>query len=217
MHIGRYFKQGQVFHICNKSIANYGIYQDHKNIIRFKNAICFYNSQDRTESLADNLNKHKNKSLKVNLLQTNINKILKIIAYCIMPDHYHLLVKILKDDILSKYISDVENSFTRYFNIKFKRKGPLWQSRFRSVEVKTDEQLLHVSRYIHLNPTTSELVSKPEEWEFSSYRQYINNEKILKEVMTEITISTPSKYKRFCEDQIDYQKKLRKIKKLLLE
>lgn len=211
------FIKGQFFHICNKSIANFGIFKDSKNINRMIEALNFYNTSDRKESLADYLNKNKKNNIKVDLFQTNISQLLKFIAYCIMPDHYHLLVKILTNNSLSKYISDVENSFSRFFNIKFKRKGPLWQSRFRSVEIKTDEQLLHVSRYIHLNPTTAELVIKPEDWEFSSYKNYIYDKNFLKNKMNEIIINNPHKYKKFCEDQIDYQIKLRKIKKILLE
>lgn len=134
-----------------------------------------------------------------------------------MPDHYHLLVKVLKDRCVSKYINDLEISFSKFFNLKFNRKGPLWQSRFRAVRIETDEQLLHTTRYIHINPSTSDLVNDPEDWEFSSYRDYINNERILKEIMTEITIKDPKTYKKFVEDRIDYQKKLKKIKKLLLE
>jgi putative transposase len=94
-----------------------------------------------------------------------------------MPDHYHLLLKILKNKYLSKYISDVENSFTRYFNIRFKRKGPLWQTSFKAVRIKNDQQLLHVSRYIHLNPITANLVNRSEDWKFSSYQDFINDKK----------------------------------------
>jgi len=209
--------KGQIFHICNKSIANFGIYKDPKNISRFLKAIDYLNNTKKNLSLTKYLRSIKNKKNQFNLLIPKPNQIVKIIAYCLMPDHYHLLIKLLKDNSLSKYISDLENSFSRYFNIKFKRKGPIWQSRFRSVEITTDEQLLHVSRYIHLNPTTAELVKKPEDWRFSSYREYINNKKILKEIMTEITINNPSRYEKFCEDQIDYQRKLKKIKKLILD
>jgi len=134
-----------------------------------------------------------------------------------MPDHYHLLIKILRYNCLSKYISDIENSFTRYFNLKFSRKGPLWQSTFKAVRIKTNYQLLHTSRYIHLNPTTSNLVIKPEDWQFSSYHKFIKNEKVLQNVVTEISIDKPLLYKKFVEDQIDYQRKLRLIKKMILE
>lgn len=217
MNKKRLFEKGQIFHICNKSIANYGIFKDRRNSLRFLKTLYYYNTGQKQKSLSSYSKLKKVKNDNINLLNLSEENKIKFLSFCIMPDHYHLLLKVLVDRILSKYISDVENSFTRYFNIKFNRKGPLWQSRFRSVDINTDEQLLHVSRYIHLNPTTSGLVSKPEEWEFSSYREYINNEKILKETIKEITISSPSKYKRFCEDNIDYQRKLRKIKRFQLE
>lgn len=120
-----------------------------------------------------------------------------------MPDHYHLLIKSLSHEKISKYISDVENSYTRYFNIRNNRKGPLWQSRFKAVVIKNNLQLLHVSRYIHLNPTTNSLVNHPEDWRFSSYK--------------EISISNRFTYKRFVENNINYQRRLKQIKKLVLE
>lgn len=211
------FIKGQIFHICNKSIANYGIFKDPKNAKRFIKGLNYYNDSKHKLNLALYLRSEVNKQEKINLLLPKEKRIVKIISYCVMPDHYHLLLKVLTDKTTPKYIGDVENSFTRFFNTKFKRKGPLWQSRFRRVEIKTDEQLLHVSRYIHLNPTTADLVNKPEEWTFSSYREYIYNKKILKDIMHEITIKNPNKYKSFCENNVDYQKKLRKIKRLRLE
>jgi len=132
-----------------------------------------------------------------------------------MPDHYHLVIKVLKEQI-SKYISKVENSITRYFNKINNRKGPLWQSRFKSALIKSNEQLLHVVRYVHINSTTSFFVKKPEDWEFSSYREYLTNKKILKEVR-EISIRSVSDFKKFTENNIDYQKRLKSIKKILLE
>lgn len=211
------FIKGQIFHICNKSIVNYGIFRDPKNAERFIKGLNYYNSSKKKLNLALHLRSEVNKQKKVNLLVSKAKRVVKIISYCIMPDHYHLLLKVLVNKALSKYIGDVENSFTRFFNIKFRRKGPLWQSRFRRVEINTNEQLLHVSRYIHLNPTTAELVDKPEDWKYSSYNGYINNSKILNENMKEITINNPVLYKKFCEDNIDYQKKWKKIKRLSLE
>jgi len=213
----RVFEKGKVYHICNKSIANYGIFKDKRNSLRFFKALVYYNTFESKVRLSAYFKLKKENKIKSNLLDLNKTNTLKCLAYCIMPDHYHLLLKVLADNTLSKYISDVENSFSRYFNIKFKRKGPIWQSRFRCVEIKTDEQLLHVSRYIHLNPTTDYLIDKPEDWEFSSYKDYILNNHYLKNVFSEITINNALTYKKFCEDQIDYQRNLKKIKKLLLE
>ena len=141
----------------------------------------------------------------------------KFLSYNIMPDHYHLVTKIVNDDYLSKYLGIVENSYCRYFNIKFRRNGPLFQSRFKAVRIRTNEQLLHVTRYVHLNPTTAGLVDKPEDWPDSSYPDIITDEKYLRKYLTEISIKTPTTYKKFVENNLDYQKKLKQIKKLLLE
>lgn len=209
----RIFKEGQYFHLFNKSIVNYGIFNNNKNKERFLIGIDYYNNFEAKRSLSLFLRKN---SYEVNLFNNQINKIVKIISYCIMPDHYHLLLKILKDNLLSKYVNDFENSYTRFFNTKLERKGPLWQSNFKVVKIKSEEQLLHVSRYIHLNPVTSYLVDKPENWLYSSYKYFLNDV-IIKNYLTEISINESNSYKEFIENQIDYQRKLKMMKKLILE
>lgn len=210
------FVSGEIYHLCNKSIANFGIFRELVIGQKFIEILDYYNNRLVLTSFSQFLKKNKHYDYQ-NLLYPKEFPYVKFLGYNIMPDHYHLLIKILHDRSLSQYIANVENSFTRYFNIRFKRKGPLWQSCFKAVRIKTNEQLLHVSRYIHLNPTSAGLVNKPEDWPLSSYRDFINNEKILKEIITEISIRTPSMYKKFVEDQKNYQRKLKLIKKLILE
>lgn len=99
-----------------------------------------------------------------------------------MPTHIHLLLKQILKDGISIYMGKVLNSYAKYFNTKYKRKGSLWESRFKSIEVETTEELYHLTKYIHLNPVTAYLVEKPGDWHFSSYREFIDeigiNEKI---------------------------------------
>lgn len=209
------FIKGSIYHICNKSIAHYGIFQDFGNAQRFITRLDFYNSLNNSLSFSQYERMH-GKYKQENLLTIRKDSYVKFLAYCIMPDHYHLLVKINANDRFSEYIGNVENSYSKYFNNKHQRKGPLWQSRFRSIKIKTNEQLLHVSRYIHLNPTTNNLVLRPEDWELSSYNDFITNEGIFHNIM-EISIKSRTMYKGFVENQKDYQRKLKKIKKLLLE
>lgn len=209
------FILGGIFHVFNKSIANYGIFKDIKNADRFIKALDYYNNITNIKSFSRAI-KDKEYTYK-NLMYPKEKSLIKFLGYCIMPDHYHLLIKILKENIFSKYINDIENSFTRYFNIKFNRKGPLWQSDFKAVRIKNNEQLLHVSRYIHLNPTTDYLVDKPEDWRFSSYKDFIFDKIILKNIINEVSISSTFEYQKFSENQIDYQRKLKFIKKLILE
>jgi putative transposase len=201
-------------HVCNKSIANYKIFDSSELKNRFINALSYYNSVNRP---VNNLGKalYINPRLRFEPLLTRLpSALVTIIAYCIMPDHYHILVGSPSSEALSSFVGIVENSYSRFFNTKYKRKGPLWQSRFRREAIENDAQLLHVSRYIHLNPTTSYLVGRPEEWWYSSYRAYIANESALR-VIKELSMRSPVTYKRFVDDQIDYQRKLRFIKKHL--
>ncbi len=210
-----YFKKGDFFHIFNKSIANFGIFKDFNNSRRFLQALDYYNNLSPKINLGVFLK--NNPRFEPRVLLPRPSPVVKFIAYCLMFDHYHLLVKILVDDVFSKYISDVENSFTRFFNTQFNRKGPLWQSSFKAVKVKTNGQLLHLTRYIHLNPTSAGLVTHPQNWQFSSYQTIITHSSLLKKFLPEITISRPEDYQKFVENRKDYQRKLKLIKKLIFD
>jgi len=135
-----------------------------------------------------------------------------------MPTHIHLVLEQLENNSISRYMNLILKSYTKYFNLKHKRKGPLWESRFKSVLVESDEQLLHLTRYVHLNPVSSYLVNKPELWQYSSYLEYIESfsAKNITEFYDYIELKG-EKYKKFTEDNIDYQRTLNKIKNLLID
>lgn len=96
----------------------------------------------------------------------------RIVAYCLMPNHYHLLV-CLETDALAGIMQPFSLSYTKAINRRFGRVGSLFQGRFKAIHVDRNEYLLHLSRYIHLNPVLAGLVERPEEWEFSSYGEYV--------------------------------------------
>ncbi|MDM8520298.1 transposase [Anaerolineales bacterium HSG6] len=96
----------------------------------------------------------------------------RIIAYVFMPNHYHLLVQ-PQHDSLSHSMQLFGISYTKSINKRHHRVGPLFQGKFQAKHIDTDAYLLHLSRYIHLNPVEAGLVSRPEDWQFSSYRDYI--------------------------------------------
>lgn len=211
----RFFPESKIFHIFNRSISGYKVFRHDKVFQRFLETLDYYNSLEVKPKLSFVKNK---KMYQFDSLFAIKNKaVVKFLSYCLMPDHYHLLIKILVSNALSKYINDVENSFTRYFNTKFKRKGPLWEGPFKAVLIRTNEQTLHVSRYIHLNPTSDGLVENPEDWEYSSYKQIITQPFLLKKQLKEISISNPLAYKKFVDNHKDYQRQLKLIRGLMLE
>lgn len=211
---------GEVYHIFNKSIAEFKIFNSDSEFSRMLGVIRYYQREKPTIKFSRfiNLSKAKESNLNRDILLLDKEKLVDIIAYCLMPTHLHLILKQLKENGISIFMNNILNSYTRYFNIKHKRKGPLWEGRFKSVLIKTDEQLLHLTRYIHLNPVTAFLVDRPEEWSTSSYREYLlegNSGKICK--YGEILDIEPNAYRKFVEDRVSYQRELAKIKGLLID
>lgn len=90
-----------------------------------------------------------------------------------MPTHFHLLLKQNVENGIVKFMSKMENSYLKHFNTIYKRKAPPWEGRFTIVHIKTNEQLLHLACYIHLNPSSAGLVKKPEQWKYSSYHEHL--------------------------------------------
>ena len=93
-------------------------------------------------------------------------------AYCLLSNHYHLLLETPEGN-LSQIMRHINGAYTTYFNVKRKRAGHLFQGRFKAILVDADEYALELSRYIHLNPVRAGMVTRPEEYRWSSYNSYI--------------------------------------------
>lgn len=93
-------------------------------------------------------------------------------AYCLMSNHYHLLLETPAGN-LSQIMRHINGAYTTYFNIKRKRSGHLFQGRYKAILVELDEYAMELSRYIHLNPVRAGMVTRPEEYRWSSYNNYI--------------------------------------------
>jgi putative transposase len=107
---------------------------------------------------------------RVHLIDNGID----IIAYCLMPNHYHFLVY-LRDETLSAAMKSLSLAYTKAINQRFSRCGALFQGRFKSILVSDTNYLINLSRYIHLNPVKAGIVDRPDEWEFSSYLEYVGS------------------------------------------
>ncbi len=209
----------EIYHIFTKTIAGFKIFNSDHDFERIVKTISFYTAENPPCKFSLFLERKKKSKENDFLQSTHSKKIVKILAYCIMPTHIHLILVQLKDNAISQFANLVLKSYSKYFNTKYKRKGPLWEGRFKNVLVDTDEQLLHLTRYVHLNPVSAFLVDKPEDWEFSSYREYmglVNENKRICEFADYLNLDISS-YRKFVEDRINYQRELEQIKHLILE
>lgn len=206
------FINDQYYHIYNRGSEKRPIFESRRDYQRFLKTIKYYQIDGPKPKFSHC------PSLTVKELD-NSKKIVEVIAFCLMPNHFHLLIKQKKDRGITEFISKLSNSYTKYYNTKYERVGPLFQGEFKSVIIESDEQLIHVSRYIHINPITAYLVKKMEQYEWSSYKEYISKtatgicakEEILGQ------FKNPQDYQQFVLDQVDYAQELGFIKHQLIE
>lgn len=213
----------EVYHVINRGAGSQPIFLNQRDYLRALETIFYYQNQDLSlrYSFFLRLPKHQKEEL-LDRLKARRKFLVEIIAHCLMPNHFHLLLKQIRDDGISIFISKFSNSYTRYFNTNQKRIGSLLQGNFKAARMETDEQLIHVSRYIHLNPYSSYVVKNLKELEnypYSSLPEYLNPKmpvRCSKEIVLHHFKNVAS-YKKFVFDQADYQRRLQEIKHLVLE
>ncbi len=202
----------QIYHVFNRGVAKLPIFTDRRDYNRFLETMYYYQFEGPKPQFSQ-LNRFKEYNFEKN------KKIVEIFCYCLMPNHYHFLIKQLQENGISEFIGKLSNSYTKYFNTKHKRIGPLLQGQFKAVRIEYEEQLTHVSRYIHLNPIASYLVKNLNIYPWSSYLNYIGSEEN-KNCSKDFILSmfkTNQKYEKFVLDQIEYAQSLEIIKHLVMD
>jgi len=213
----------QIYHVLNRGTASQPVFLTKKNYQRVLKTIFYYQNTDTPVSYSTflKLSNERRQNL-LEIIRKKQNFLVEIIAYCLMPNHLHFLLKQTRNNGISIFMSQVSNSYTRYFNTSQKRLGPLFQGKFKAIRIETDDQLLHVSRYIHLNPYSSYVIKTLKELEnypYSSFLEYLapaeNNWCQKEDILGQF--KNPTAYKQFVFNQADYQRKLDEIKHLALE
>jgi putative transposase len=216
----------ETYHVFNKSISNYKIFNSDVEYRRMENLLRYYQYGTLSYSFSFFSNTKLIKQVgfikALSILVEGRRKTVQLISRCIMPTHIHLVLKQLVENGIPTFMNNILNGYTHYFNLKHNRKGPLWVGKSKKTHIQTDDELLHVTRYVHINPTTAYLVEKPEDWDYSSYKEYIHHgtDKICNPICNFeefMNIIEPKQYKKFVDDRIDYQKQLAKIKKFIIE
>jgi len=206
------FANNQFYHLFNRGVERRPIFTNKWEFQRAIDTINFYQFQNTplrySKYLALN---EKLKSAFFKDLEKS-QKQVEIISYCLMNNHLHLLAKQIEDGGISKFMASFTNSYTKYFNTKYQRVGPLFQGVFKAVRVESEEQLIHLSRYIHLNPVTGYIL-KPEELKNYNWSSYLGYLKVMREEYKEVLnfFKSAKDYEKFVLDEADYAKELKEI------
>ncbi|MBI3578258.1 MAG: transposase [Ignavibacteriales bacterium] len=120
-----------------------------------------------------------------------------VIAYCLMPNHYHFVLQQKEGGTISKFLQTTFNAYTQAINKQQALSGTLFQGRAKTKQIESDSYVMGVIRYIHLNPVMARLTTKPEEWEFSDYHKWIGTQS---DSLTHLSLRD-----RFFRDGKDYR------------
>ncbi len=127
-----------------------------------------------------------------------------LLSYCLMPNHFHFLLRQNSSRVISEFIRSLCASYVMYFNKKYDRVGALFQGVFKAIDVDNEDYLLWVSRYIHRNP--SEFRTYP----YSSYGEYLGlrhtpwiNTQLLLDYFSNSRLKQTSNYQKFVDDDLD--------------
>ena len=207
----RNFVENGYYHVFNRGVEKRNIFIDEQDYQVFSYYLFIY-----LHPLDKVLLKYP--ELPVRLYPRNLNSEVRLLAYCLMPNHFHLLLTQSSLDGISKLLKQLTNAYAFYFNKKYKRVGALLQGRFKAVTIETDNQLVHVSRYIHLNPLIAGLNQNLRDYPWSSYSTYLNSHETFCDSSQILSFFPSAKeYENFVLDQIDFAKELNIIKHLTLD
>ncbi len=212
-HTIKSFLQDGNYHIYNRGVDNRDIFLEPQDYHTFIQLLAFYLGpyalENRPGFKGDkpSIAKHKQ--------AMNLHQQVQLLAYCLLPNHFHLLVKQTDPHGITQLMRRVGVNYSMYFNSKYHRRGSLFESIYKATIVEGREMILHLTRYIHLNPLSLKVsrfgpvstvtTARPDEYEYSSYRQYVQDKKLpwldpqlVLDIFT--TAATHRSYQLFVED-----------------
>ena len=169
--IKTYVKDGY-YHIYNRGVEKRKIFQDTQDYKVFLKYLKGYLSKPPKREDLQTLFTLKGGSFKgVPRQPKNYYIKIELIAYCLMPNHFHLLIKQTDQKVMENFMRSLATRYSMYFNKKYQRVGKLFQGHYKAVLIYDDVYLLHLSRYIHLNPSeySTNLLEA-----YSSYAEYVH-------------------------------------------
>ncbi len=191
----RQFEVGGVYHVMNRGYDKRKVYLDDADYLRFAKSLYYFND----ENIVDFRKKKDNEGQA--LVVDERRPVVEILAFVLMPNHYHLILREIREGGVSSFMQKLGTAYTGYFNEKYKRKGVggIFQSRYKTVHVQDNQQLSTVFVYVHANPielresswkdlktkNARNALSWIESYRWSSYHDYVSDTEFPKTIQSD--------------------------------
>jgi putative transposase len=144
------FETGEIYHIYNRGVEKRDIFLDESDYNRFLFILDVFNDKNSTLNITRRISLTERNA--ISLKPVSKERLVKIREFCLMPNHFHLLVEQIENKGISEFMRRIGIGYTHHFNNKYKRSGVLFQGRTKSKHINSNPYLMWIKRYIHLNP-----------------------------------------------------------------
>lgn len=200
-NLEKVYVEDSFYHVYNRGLNKQDIFKDDDDYRVFLNLL----KRSLGEEIQQNA-KHRD--------YPNFHNDLELLSYCLMPNHFHLLIYTKnKPKLLPELMRSVMTSYVMYFNKKIERKGRLFEQHYRAVRITSDEYLWHISRYIHLNPL--DMGHDYKKYPYSSIEYYTGRKSsdwVRPDEIIEMFTEAGESYSKFLKDYVDRKEELKEIK-----
>ncbi|MCX6763138.1 MAG: transposase [Candidatus Moranbacteria bacterium] len=203
-------KNEEYYHIYNRGVDKRNVFEGVSDYLRFIKSLEEFNRLDPIGSIYEQSFRKKDS------LGNSVSKLVKIVAYCLNPNHYHLILKQIKDNGIEKFMHKVGLGYSKYFNHRHKRSGVLFQGKFQAINIDSNEYLLYLSAYVNKNKF---IHGYDNEFNFSSLNEYIGKSKVSlcsKNVILK-QFRNKEEYNEYLKVNAKHLKEKKELKKYLLE
>jgi len=205
--------ENEYYHIYNRGVDKREIFHDESDYQRFLKCIQEFNCENPIGSLYEKYLREKKTEMEI-----ESPPIVEIIAYCLNPNHFHLILKQIGGKGIEKFMQKIGIGYTMYFNQKYDRSGSLFQGKFKSTHIGSTSQLLRLSVYVNCNSEIHK-IHPAKNYHWCGFPEYIGKNKsgiCKKEIITSQFRNNNDYHSYANENIIDFQRE-KEDQKLTLE
>ena len=223
------FANDEYYHIYNRGVDKRAVFLGEEDYGRFLIGMKEFNRKDVIGSLYEKYLREKKmteierkngSSTSIMEVELPFFPLVEIICYCLNPNHYHLILKQSEEKGIEKFMHKLGTSYTKYFNHKYSRSGSLFQGRYKSIHIDSNDYLLYLSAYLNANNFIHGYSEKPDDWAYSSYLDYVDKRAgklCKKEIILAQFDHNFSEYEKYITDNALQLREKKEIEKYILE